>query len=115
MSECQTQDEVCEALAQTFYVDKEEVARFAVLVAYVSEGPWGCDSSAYVLLRDWNTGEYYEVFGSHCSCYGFEEQWDPDKTDIRFLKSDKFCLPLGGYDDEGSDHIARTKEFIAGL
>lgn len=26
-------------------------------------------------------GELYEVFGSHCSCFGLEGQWEPEHLD----------------------------------
>jgi hypothetical protein len=38
----------------------------------------GYEGSAFVLLlRD---GELWEVNGSHCSCYGLENQWNPEPT-----------------------------------
>ncbi len=30
-------------------------------------------------------GEFYMVTGSHCSCYGLEEQWDPVQVEIGVL------------------------------
>ena len=30
-----------------------------------------------VFIKD---GKWYEVHGSHCSCYGLEDQWDPEET-----------------------------------
>jgi hypothetical protein len=35
---------------------------------------------AYVLFR--KGGEYYEVYGSHCSCYGLEGQWAPESITL---------------------------------
>lgn len=26
-----------------------------------------------------STGKYYEAYGSHCSCYGLENQWEGDE------------------------------------
>ena len=34
---------------------------------------------ASVLYYRKSTKKYYEVYGSHCSCYGLEEQWDRDE------------------------------------
>lgn len=39
--------------------------------------------SSYVLF--WKDGKYYEVYGSHCSCYGLEDQWDPEEITISEL------------------------------
>lgn len=36
---------------------------------------------AYVLFEQ--DGKLYEVHGSHCSCYGLEDQWGPEEV----------CLP----------------------
>jgi hypothetical protein len=41
--------------------------------------------SAYVLYHDTNDGKLYEVFGSHCSCYGLEGQWAPEEANIDAL------------------------------
>lgn len=36
--------------------------------------------SSYVLY--YKDGQYFEVHGSHCSCYGLEDQWDPEPVTI---------------------------------
>jgi hypothetical protein len=36
--------------------------------------------SATVFFFDSNTGKYYENYGSHCSCYGLEDQWQPEEV-----------------------------------
>jgi len=42
------------------------------------------EGSAFVLfLKD---DKLYEVNGSHCSCYGLEDQWRPEETTIEALK-----------------------------
>jgi hypothetical protein len=38
----------------------------------------GYEGSAFVLFR--HKGVLYEVHGSHCSCYGLEDQWKPEVT-----------------------------------
>lgn len=35
------------------------------------------EGSSVVVYRQGNT--YYHVYGSHCSCYGLEGQWNPDE------------------------------------
>jgi hypothetical protein len=38
------------------------------------------EGSAWVgFLKD---GKLYEVHGSHCSCYGLENQWGPEETSV---------------------------------
>ncbi|QBX32170.1 hypothetical protein [Pseudomonas phage PA1C] len=46
--------------------------------------------SAFVLFE--RDGKYYEVHGSHCSCYGLspgsggDNQWDPEECSVESLK-----------------------------
>lgn len=40
---------------------------------------------AFVLFK--KDGELYEVNGGHCSCFGLEGQWEPEKTSIEALRS----------------------------
>lgn len=39
--------------------------------------------SSYVLF--YKGGKFYEVHGSHCSCYGLEDQWDPEEVKVADL------------------------------
>lgn len=32
-------------------------------------------------------GKYYEVYGSHCSCYGLEDQWNPEEIVFKELEN----------------------------
>jgi hypothetical protein len=41
--------------------------------------------SAFVVYRDRRDGKIYEVHGSHCSCNGLEDQWDPEEAEVREL------------------------------
>jgi hypothetical protein len=41
------------------------------------------DGDAFVLFR--KDGKLYEVHGSHCSCYGLEECWQPEETTVEAL------------------------------
>ena len=85
---------------------------FEILIAYESVGNWGCDSSSWFLLRDKNTGDLFENHGSHCSCYGFEGQWDLEATSLEYISSDKFYLSAGGYDDEADKNAEAVKEYV---
>lgn len=38
---------------------------------------------AFVLFE--MAGKLYEVNGSHCSCYGLEDQWQPEETTVESL------------------------------
>lgn len=40
--------------------------------------------SAFVLFSE--DGELYQVHGSHCSCFGLEDQWSPEKVNLEALE-----------------------------
>jgi len=42
------------------------------------------DGSSFVLFE--RDGVLYEVNGGHCSCYGLEDQWDPEETSAEALR-----------------------------
>lgn len=44
----------------------------------------GYEGDAYVLFKSGN--QYYEVHGSHCSCYGLEGMWSPEVTTEEALR-----------------------------
>lgn len=46
-----------------------------ILAAY---GGGSYEGDAFVLFE--RDGKLYEVNGSHCSCYGLEDQWTPEET-----------------------------------
>ena len=55
------------------------------------------EGSAFVLFR--RDGQLYEVNGSHCSCYGLENQWDPELTTVEALRHRLTNGNLGAYCD----------------
>ena len=95
-------------------VPKAEVAKFNILIAYESVGAYGCDSSSFFLLQD-DKGNLYEVHGSHCSCYGFEGQWEPEPTTVEYLTSDKFYFNCGGHDGCEDENRRRVRDYLCGL
>lgn len=86
------------------------------LIAYKSVGNWGCDSSAFYLARRGN--DVFEVHGSHCSCYGFEGQWDEEEipsAEALLARAERW-YGLGGYDnnpDGNSEAIKERMRFLA--
>ena len=78
-------DQVVEMTAKEFEEDKGSLAPYEFLVAYMSHPDYSMD--AYYLLRHRETGDYYEVCASHCSCNGFEEQWDLKLASPTYLLS----------------------------
>ena len=108
-----TEGEIREHFLSEYEAKKEDIDKFDILIAYESVGSWGCDSSSFFLLRDRETNELYENHGSHCSCYGFEGQFEPEKTSLEYLKSDRFNFCAGGYDSRDRENKRAVKEYIA--
>ena len=90
-----------------------------VLVAYQSVGSWGCDSSAFFLLKDKTDGKMFEVHGSHCSCFGFEGQLQLEETTIEALKfrinNAKYLFSTGGYDNNDSENKQKVSDLVLSL
>lgn len=93
----------------------ENLKQFDVLVAYEHVGSWGCDSSSYFLLRRQSDDALLEVRGSHCSCYGFEGQWDMEPVESAYLNSEQFYVGTGGYDDSAKENEAAIRAFVRGI
>ena len=110
-----SQDEVKQHISSNYDYPLQQLDKYDVLVAYESVGSWGCDSSSWILLRAKVTGDLYENHASHCSCYGFEEQFEPEITTVEYLQSDKFYFCCGGYDYNEEDNEKSVKEYLKTL
>lgn len=102
-----TEDEIAEVKSKLQFYD--------ILIAYESVGDYGCDSTSYFLLRQKATKELFELRGSHCSCYGFEGQFELEPTTVQYLQSDKFYFYSGGYDDYAEPNKQKVLDFISTL
>lgn len=71
-----------ERMMEAFEVSEKELEGYNVVYAYYEDDCY--DGSAFVLLE--KNGEYFEVNGSHCSCYGLEGQFDLEATTAEALK-----------------------------
>ncbi|MCO1396399.1 hypothetical protein [Burkholderia cenocepacia] len=100
---------------ESYEAAPEQIDRFEVLLGYESVGSWGCDSSSYFLLRLREDSSLFEVRGSHCSCHGFEGQFEPEPVSLAYLSSDKHWISTGGYDSNADDNEKTIRAFIASL
>ena len=108
-----TQEGVYRHISASYDVPIKELRKYQVLIAYESEGSWGCDSSSWFLLKGKEDGKLYETHGSHCSCYGFEGQFEPEETTVEYLQSPNFYFCCGGYDDNLDSNQGKVKAYIA--
>lgn len=70
-------------IASDFQIDTSLLDGLEVLYySYIEEDYEG---EAFGLFKDGN-GELFEVNGSHCSCFGLEDQWELEPTTIEALK-----------------------------
>lgn len=65
-----------EDVVREFCVSEENIQ--GVEIVYAAYDTPGYEGYAHVIfIKD---GKLYEVNGSHCSCYGLEDQWKPEET-----------------------------------
>lgn len=83
-----TYEAVVEDIVANYQVSQPFVDNYRILVAHL-HGDGGYEESSYFLLVEKSTGRLFEVSGSHCSCYGFEGQFEPELTSIEYLISEK--------------------------
>ena len=89
-----SENEIKQHISTEYEVDLSEVNKFKILIAYEHVGSWGCDSVSFFLLKEKSTGKLYTVHGSHCSCNGFEGQFEPEECTIDYLNQISFISTL---------------------
>ena len=78
-----------------------------LLAEYDNEG---YDGQAFVLLE--RDGKFYEGNGGHCSCFGLEDQWDPEETSVEALRHRLEKGYLGGGFYEGGSYGPILKRIL---
>lgn len=106
-----SEDEVRQHLVDAYTADKAEVEQYDVIVAYESVGDYGCDSCSMFVLRHRKTEGLFMVTGSHCSCMGFEDQFDLQPVTEKYLHED-FYFSTGGYDADGKRHRELVYDYL---
>lgn len=79
-------------------------------ILFASYGSENYSGDAFVLFAE--KGKLYEVNGSHCSCYGLEGQWSPEKTSLKALKHRLEKGTLGKDDWCGNEFAAELRHFL---
>jgi len=64
-----------------FCIESKDLDGVNILVAWYGQEDY--EGTAFVLFE--KDGKLYEVNGSHCSCMGLEEQWEPEETTVEAL------------------------------
>jgi len=89
---------------------KDELEGFIPLVRIHDEED--CSRQEWMLL--FKEGKLYENFGSHCSCYGMEDQFKPVEIPLDFILSNHNIF-LNGYLPDKENKIKELKEQIKRL
>lgn len=67
-----------------FNIDESALSGYKVLLAFYS---YECyEGYAFVLLKKKKSKELFTVYGSHCSCYGLEDQFDMESASIEQIE-----------------------------
>jgi hypothetical protein len=107
-------------LVNQYTADPNLLNDLEILIGYESVGDWGCDSSSFFLLRD-KDGNLFEVHGSHCSCFGFEDQFNLEETTVEALKFrtnesyHRSVFYTGGYDRDYNENIKSVTNYILSM
>lgn len=90
-----------------FTCSDKDMEGVKILLAWYGYGDY--DGSAFVLFE--HDGKLYEVNGSHSSCYGLEDQWEPEETSVEALRHriEKGLLGKSSYYDDGVFDVALKK------
>ena len=82
-----------------FHLGENSLDSVNILLAWYGGGDY--DGAAFVLFE--RDGTLYEANGSHCSCYGLEDQWEPEETLVEALvhRIENGHLGRDAYYDEG--------------
>jgi hypothetical protein len=60
-----------------FGVSKDIRKGIDIICANYETGDYSGSAAVFYYRRD--TDKYYETYGSHCSCYGLEDQWGEEE------------------------------------
>ena len=80
----QLKGDVCDMFA----CSSSEMNKYKILIAQLWSEQY--EESAWFLVKNKENGQLQEVNAGHCSCYGFEGQWEPTDTSKAYILSDKF-------------------------
>lgn len=102
-----TQEEIKQHIASTWEVKPQELENLAILVAFEDYEEYLGEAFYLVINKD---NDLLAVYGSHCSCYGFEGQWKLEPITTDYINSDYFSV---GYNT--TKETVLIKEFVKTL
>jgi hypothetical protein len=81
-----------------------------VNILFASYGTDNYSGDAFVLFE--KDGKLFEVNGGHCSCYGLEEQFEPEETTLEAIEMRLTKGTMGVDDYSGNEFANELKQFL---
>lgn len=78
-----SQTEIKEKITKDFNIKMEELDQYRLEIVYMNEEDY--EGKAFLFMQHKESQKWYEVQGWHCSCFGFENQFQPDETMLECL------------------------------
>lgn len=98
-----------EDIIQHFEIEDPSELNDAIILMAIYEREYYQGDAFVLYIKD---DKLYEVNGSHCSCYGLEDQWDPDVVLLEELAQNRF---VNSYRFESIPDIRQTLEEVIGV
>ena len=76
-----------------------------ILAAFYEYADYSGHAEGYYL--DTATRKFYRFGGSHCSCYGLEDSWEPEEVSVKDILVD-----LGHFERALADESARSYNLL---
>ena len=103
-----TEEEIVQHIIEDYEATIDEIDKFHILIACSDQG--GYEESGFFLLREKVTGDLYINESYHCSCYGFEGQWEPELTNLEVLKNMNEFSGLTETDEQIKEYLRGENE-----
>lgn len=102
-------------LEKLFLADPGTIeGRYQIIASAIHDQ--GCEAHAWIIARDLESGKLVEVEGEHCSCGGFDGQWEPVETTIAaILLTCSNAIKYGTYLDQITMAEDLQKQIAAGV
>ena len=81
-----TYEDVVEDITYNYEVERQTVDEYQIVIAILNDH--GYEEDSYFLMV--KSGKLYENFAGHCSCMGFEGQFQPEETTVDYLMSKQY-------------------------
>lgn len=95
-----SQTEIKSKIMMDFEITEEVLDQYQLEIVYMSEENY--EGHAFLFMRHKEDQKWYEVQGWHCSCFGFEAQFQPDETMLECILIRKGITDSCPADDDES-------------